>query len=118
MLSLLAAGCLASSSVKAYGTKVSFKKGRLLKFPDFTLEYSGERRVTSTQYPRGFVYRDFVIAAGSERITASWTAGTGLLRPVPFTIGGRDFNLELVHSDLLGWLKPDELVIAIKKPAA
>jgi len=101
-----------------YGTKVPFKKGRLLKFPDFTLAYSGERRVTSAQYPRGFLYRDFVIAAGSERITASWTSGTGVIGPMLFTIGGREFSLELVHSDLLGWLKPDELVITIKNPNA
>jgi len=90
----------------------------LIRFPDFTLQYVGERRVTSTQYPRGFLYRDFIVATGSERITLSWTSGTGDIGPTLFRVSGKEFGLELVHSDLLGWLKPNELVITIKQPAA
>lgn len=108
----------ANSSVKAYGARVPFKEGRPLKFPDFSLEYVGQRRVASTRFPRGFLYRDFIVSAGSERITVSWTAGTGDIGPMPFTIAGKSFNLELAQSDSLGRLKPNELVITIKRAAA
>ena len=100
----------------AYGTRVTFKKARPLTFPDFVLEYAGERRVTSKQYPRGFRNHDFVVTAGAARRTVSWSAGTGDIGPAPFTIAGKHFALELVRSDSLGRLKPNELVITLRQP--
>jgi hypothetical protein len=102
--------------VRAYGAKVSFTKTRRLNFPDFVLEYVGDRRVRSKHYPRGFLIRDFAVSAGSERITVTWSAGTGDIGPALFTIGGKDFGLELVRSDSLGRLKPNELVVTIRRP--
>jgi len=109
---------LAVSPVNAYGTKVSFTKARPLRFPDFTLEYSGERRLPSERFPRGFANYDFIASTASERITVSWSAGTGDIGPAIFTIARKQFCLELVMSDTLGRLKPDELVISIKPPVA
>ena len=104
----------AESRSKAYGTRVSFQKARPLRFPDFVLEYVGDRRVTSKQYPRGFRYRDFAVSAGSERNVVTWSAGTGDIGPARFTIAGRNFDLELVSSDSLGALKPNELVVTVR----
>jgi hypothetical protein len=104
----------AESRSKAYGTRVSFQKARPLRFPDFVLEYVGDRRVTSKQYPRGFRYRDFAVSAGSERNVVTWSAGTGDIGPARFTIAGRNFDLELVSSDSLGSLKPNELVVTVR----
>jgi hypothetical protein len=101
----------AANRISAYGSKVSFNRAQPLQFPDFTLEYAGERRVSSKQFPRGFLYHDFIVSGASERITVSWSAGTGDIGPVVFTVAGKQFSLELVVSDNLGRLKPNELVI-------
>lgn len=108
-------GSSAEGLPAAYAKKVSFQKGRPLRFPDFVLEYAGERRVASKQYPRGFLNHDFIVTTGSERRTVSWSAGTGDIGPAPFTIAGKDFALELARSDSLGKLKPNELVITIRR---
>jgi hypothetical protein len=115
-LGALSANSFAAGAVNAYGTKVSFTKARPLQFPDFILEYAGERRQSSERFPRGFVYYDFIASTASERITVSWSAGTGDIGPAIFTIARKQFWLELVMSDTLGRLKPDELVISIKRP--
>ena len=99
--------------MKAYGTKVTFKKARPLTFPDFILLYVGERRAASRRYPRGFLNRDFIVSTDSERIAVSWSAGTGDIGPALFTIAGKEYGLELVRSDSLGRLKPNELVVTI-----
>jgi hypothetical protein len=112
---VLPESCSPAPAVNGYGTRVSFSRGRPLKFPDFVLEYVGNRRVSSKQYPRGFLYRDFTVSSGSERIGVSWTAGTGDIGPTPFTVGGKRFGLELVRSDSLGPLKPNELVITAER---
>jgi len=110
-LALLPGSCSPAPAVNGYGTRVAFEKARPLKFPDFILEYVGDRRVSSKQYPRGLLSRDFVVSGGSERIGVSWPAGTGDIGPAPFPIGGKLFGLELVRSDSLGPLKPNELVV-------
>jgi len=46
----------------------------------------------------------------------SWTSGTGLIGPMDFEIGGKHYQLELRHSDKLGKLNDDELVIWQAKP--
>ncbi len=55
----LTGNSLAASPTNTYGTKVLFKKAQPLRFPDFTLEYLGDRHVRSKQFPPGFLYRDF-----------------------------------------------------------
>lgn len=119
VLLVLVLGSFASSSsaqarAVSYGARVSFKKARPLRFPDFVLEYAGDRRVASKRYPRGFLNRDFEVSAGSERNVVTWSAGTGDIGPARFTIAGRNFDLELVRSDSLGALKPNELVVTIR----
>lgn len=116
-LGSLSAIAFGAGAVNAYGTKVPFAKARPLQFPDFTLEYAGERRQSSERFPRGFVYHEFIVSTASERITVSWSAGTGDIGPAIFAIARTQFGLELVMSDTLGRLKPDELVISSKRPA-
>jgi hypothetical protein len=41
----------------------------------------------------------------------SWTTGTGLIGPMDFEIGSKHYQLELRHSDKLGKLQDNELVI-------
>src|SRR4030095_15887905 len=80
-----AVNTMAEEAVHRYATKVSFKQGIPLRFPDFTLTYIGERLVSSKQYPRGFLNHDFVASTSSARITVSWSAGTGDIGPAVFS---------------------------------
>lgn len=94
-----------------YATKVSFKKGVLLRFTDFDLTYLGERRESSTLYPHGFLFHDFKAEHAAETVKVAWSAGTGDIGPSVFIIGWKKFQLELKRSDKLGKLKDDELVV-------
>jgi hypothetical protein len=50
----------------SYGTRVKFRANQKIDFPDFTVEYLGERRKTLPVYPRGFLYYDFKITRGKN----------------------------------------------------
>jgi hypothetical protein len=95
----------------SYGTRVKYKAGEKIKFPDFAVEYLGERRQSTPVYPRRFLYYDFKITKGKIEKVVSWTTGTGIIDPTDFEFDGKRYHLELRHSDKLGKLKENELVI-------
>jgi hypothetical protein len=104
-------GCGHAEQNASYGTRVKYKAGQKIEFPDFTIEYVGERRKSVSVYPRGFLYYDFKISREKTEKVVSWTAGTGDIAPAQFEIAGKNYQLELRHSDQLGKLKDNELVI-------
>ncbi len=108
--------CRASGNPKlaAYGAITKYEPDKVIEFPDFTLEFTGERRVSSPPYPRGFLYYDFKIKTASEEKVISWTAGTGEIAPTEFEIAGKTFLLERARADKLGRLQDNELVIREK----
>lgn len=110
-LACLAAACAIDQVTPAYGAKVRFAEGKPLTFPDLTLEYAGERRVESAQYPRGFVVHDFVARHDGQEMPVSWSAGTGDIGPALFALVGHRYRLELDRSDDLGLLRDGELVL-------
>jgi hypothetical protein len=95
----------------SYGTRVKFRANQKIDFPDFTVEYLGERRKTLPVYPRGFLYYDFKITRGKAEKAVSWTTGTGIIDPTDFEFDGKPYHLELRRSEKLGKLKDNELVI-------
>ena len=101
----------ATSEKASYGTRVKYQARQKIELPDFTIEFVGERRESSPTYPRGFLYYDFKVSSGKTEKTVSWSAGTGDIGPVEFDISGKHYQLELRHSDKLGKLKDNELVI-------
>jgi hypothetical protein len=102
----------AASEMKAsYGTRVKYRSGEKIEFPDFTVEYVGERRKTVPVYPRGFLYYDFKVSKGKTEKVISWTTGTGIIDPTDFEFDGKPYHLELRRSEKLGKLKDNELVI-------
>ena len=101
----------AGNSSANFGEKIKFSPNAPIKFEDFDLTYTGERRVSSDKFPRGFLYHDFKIKTASEEQTISWTSGTGDIAPVSFQIGGKKYELELSRSDKLGKLADNELVV-------
>jgi hypothetical protein len=95
----------------SYGTRVKFRANQKIDFPDFRVEYLGERRKILPVYPRGFLYYDFKIARGKTEKVVSWTTGTGIIDPTDFEFDGKGYHLELRRSEKLGKLNDNELVI-------
>ena len=95
----------------SYGTRVKFRANQKIDFPDFRVEYLGERRKTLPVYPRGFLYYDFKISRGKIEKVVSWTTGTGIIDPTDFEFDGKPYHLELRPSEKLGKLNDNELVI-------
>jgi hypothetical protein len=95
----------------SYGTRVKYRASQKIDFPDFTVEYLGERRKTLPVYPKGFLYYDFKITRGNAEKVVSWTTGTGIIDPTDFEFDGKPYRLELRRSEKLGKLKDNELVI-------
>ncbi len=109
-------GHAASEQTASYGSRVKYEVGKKIKFPDFTIEYVGERRKSGPVYPRPFLYYDFKISQGTNEKMVPWTASTGDIGPMDFEVGGKHYQIELRHSDKLGKLKDDELVIWQSSP--
>jgi hypothetical protein len=101
----------AASEKASYGTRVKYQARQKIEFPDFTIEFVGERRQSSPTYPRGFLYYDFKVSNGKIEKTVSWSAGTGDIGPLEFEAGDKHYQLELRRSDKLGKLNDNELVI-------
>lgn len=95
----------------SYGTRVKYRTGQKIEFPDFTVEYFGERRKSLPVYPRGFLYYDFKLSKGKSEKVISWTTGTGIIDPTDFEFDGKRYHLELRRSEKLGKLNDNELVI-------
>jgi hypothetical protein len=104
-------GHAASEQKASYGTRVKYRPGEKIEFPDFTVEYVGERRKTVPVYSRGFLYYDFKLSKGNAEKMVPRTTGTGVIDPTDFEFDGKHYQLELRHSDKLGKLKESELAI-------
>jgi hypothetical protein len=94
-----------------YGRPVTFRAGRSIRYPDFTLTYLGERFVISENPPRTFSLQDFRATQNEEEAAITWSSGLGDIAPAIFTMGGHDYLLELAFSDELGQLAENELVV-------
>ena len=95
----------------SYGTRVKYRTGEKIEFPDFAVQYLGERRKTLPVYPRGFLYYDFKVSRGKSEKVISWTTGTGIIDPTDFEFDGKPYHLELRRSEKLGKLNDNELAI-------
>jgi hypothetical protein len=103
--------CGYAEQTASYGTRVKYRAGQKIEFPDFRVEYLGERRKSLPVYPRGFLYYDFKISRGKAEKVVSWTTGTGIIDPADFEFDGKRYHIELRRSEKLGKLKDNELVI-------
>lgn len=111
-LCLSACGMNAASNNKAekYGEKISYANGGELKFPDFSIKFSGKRETGNA--PVKMTFYDFLVTKGDKTQTVSWSSGTGDIAPTVFNVDGTDFVLELGMSDVIkGGLGEGNLVI-------
>jgi hypothetical protein len=110
-LSILAVA--ASPRAVPYNKKVTFRTGLVLRFPHFTVEYTG---ITYPGVPQLHLAptHGFRVRRGTDTITVNWSTGTGDIGPAELRIGGRTYWIELAHSEQYGWLKADEMVVVPK----
>ena len=118
LLSFLSFFCSVKSGDISYDTVVKFSKGEQLKFPDFTLEYTGERSETK-QFPNGnsitMKFHEFNVTSSASKKQISWSPGMGDIAPMGFEIDGKNFELEMSYSEKLKTkLSENELVIVKK----
>ncbi len=117
-ISLFTLNCSNQSGMNEYDSVVKFSKGEQLKFPDFTLEYTGERTETK-QFPNGnsvtMKFHEFNVTSSASKKQISWSSGTGDIAPVGFEIDGKNFEIEMSFSEKLKTkLSENELVIVKK----
>ncbi len=117
-ISFLSINCSNTNQQCSYNTVYEFEKGKVLKFKDFDLVFTGERKVQkmiSDGSKINFNFFDFKISNASGSFNVSWTSGTGDIAPQPFEFNGKGYLLELKNSELLKKnLAENELVIVKK----
>jgi hypothetical protein len=117
-LSFLSFFCSAKSGDVNYDTVVEYSKAQKIKFPDFTLEYMGER-TEKKEFSNGnsftFKFYDFKVSNSSAEKTISWSSGTGVIDPIPFEFDGKKYELERAYSEKLAKKLDDDELVIVKK---
>jgi hypothetical protein len=92
----------------SYGVKVKYAKGQPIEFPDFTIEFVGEKPPRSYEnYPR----HEFKITRKAEVQDVSWGRDQGDIGRVKFKVGDNNYLMELVGSQEYGFMGENVLVI-------
>ncbi len=116
-VSLFSFNCSKADNKCDYNRVTDFEQGRVYEFPDFKLEFLGER-TEKKEIPGGSIsmrFQDFSITGKSGKSKLSWSSGTGDIAPQVFEVDGVKYELELAHSDYFGRnLAKNELVIVKK----
>jgi hypothetical protein len=85
-----------SEKVKAnYRQRVSFSRDTWVEFPDFDLLYLGMGVNTGGGMHVPIKSYYFRIVRGREENIIFWTAGTGVIGPIPFEFNGNDYMIEM-----------------------
>lgn len=85
-----------SEKVKAnYRERVTFSRDAWVEFPDFDLLYLGTGVHTSGGMHVPIKSYYFRIVRGREENIIFWTAGTGVIGPIPFEFSGNDYMIEM-----------------------
>jgi len=85
-----------SEKVKAdYQEKVKFSRDTWVEFPDFELLYLGTGVSTGGGMHVPIKSYYFKIVRGREENIIFWTAGTGVIGPIPFEFDDNDYIIEM-----------------------
>jgi len=97
-----------SGSHPDYGAKVTYAQGHKLEYPNFSVEFVGEKPPRSyDKYPR----EEFRISGGGEVQEISWGRDQGDIGRVKFSVAGENYLMELVGSQQYGVLDQGVMVI-------
>ena len=92
----------------SYGVKIKYAEGQPIAFPDFTIEFVGEKPPRSYEnYPR----HEFRIMRKGEVQNVSWGRDQGDIGRVKFKVGDNNYLMELIGSQQYGLLGENVLVI-------
>ncbi|MBI2414773.1 hypothetical protein HYV31_02975 [candidate division WWE3 bacterium] len=81
--------------MQSYETPFTLEQNKPVVFPDFTIEYLGEREVEIPKFVhKHFIYRDYKITFEGKEQNLSWTSGTGLLAPLKFDVLDKHFTFQ------------------------
>ena len=84
--------------VKAdYGEKTRFSRDTWLEFPDFDLIYLGTGVSTGGGMHVPIKSYYFRVVRGREENIIFWTAGTGIIEPIPFEFDNDDYVIEMKY---------------------
>jgi hypothetical protein len=90
-----------------------------LNYPDFSLRFiekkPGQFYPGSTTHRLSDVYV-FNIKKGENVQTVNWSAGTGAIGPIEFTVDGQKYLLEMLKSELVNESVPDYKVLVWQEP--
>ncbi|MBN1137912.1 MAG: hypothetical protein JXM73_15085 [Anaerolineae bacterium] len=85
-----------SEKVKAnYHERASFSRDTWIEFPDFDLLYLGTGVTTGGGLHVPIKSYYFRIVRGGEENIIFWTAGTGVIEPIPFEFRGNEYMIEM-----------------------
>lgn len=100
---LTACGLSGGNNVQNYGEKVNYSNGKEIKYPDFTVKFSGthEKGFPLPDSATKMVFYDFQVTKGDKKQTVSWSSGTGDIAPSFFYVDGVDYVLEMKQSDVI-----------------
>lgn len=91
-----------------YGVKIKYTEGQPIKFPDFTIEFVGEKPPRSYEkYPR----HQFRITREGEIQDVFWGRDRGDIGRVKFKVGDNNYLMELIGSQEYGFMGENVLVI-------
>lgn len=98
-----------SKSVHLYGEKVTYTKNQVILFPDFSLQYLGNREQHANNL---LAHHEFEIRKGKKKKGISWLKNPlADIGPQVFEFIGKKYVLELEKSEKVGFLKNNELVV-------
>jgi uncharacterized membrane protein YraQ (UPF0718 family) len=83
-----------------YREKVEFSRDTWIEFPDFDLLYLGTGVSTGGGMHVPIKSYYFRIVKGSEENIIFWTAGTGVIEPVPFEFNDNGYTIEMKRMSL------------------
>ena len=104
----------ARNTQASYGVKIKYTQGQPIEFPDFTIEFVGQKPPRSYEkYPR----HEFRVMRQGEVQEVSWGRDRGDIGRVKFKVGDNNYLMELIGSQEYGFM--GENVLAIwKNPGA
>ncbi len=97
----------------SYNSKVKFRQGKQINFPDFTIEYTGKRSIPGPGNAKwSMTVFNFTLLKGDQPKQISWSSGTGVVAPLLVEFNQEKFIIELGYSPTIKkWLKKNEFVI-------